>query len=288
MLQSLSGSYESRILSPEDSHHFSKPLRARSSHEQARIRIALQKVYLDWFENWCLVGAGDESNALIHIENVSTVQSNDILGAPDTLFDLLFGNAASGADADGSKVSRKGEMVAEVLRMAWEAWLVVVGQAIGRAQPLHVNSQAIPPSDQAVSQIWSGALDAVFIFGSESWRLHLSPSEVDFVLRATETEVNPGPLAIDEALSSLGDALSLRILSVCVELNPLTLSIEQVQSLAAGDIVILPHALDQPAQLKIDANEILDAGAGEDSAPLCHAWLGQFQGKMAVELQPTF
>ncbi|KQO35431.1 hypothetical protein ASF19_23820 [Acidovorax sp. Leaf84] len=70
-------------------------------------------------------------------------------------------------------------------------------------------------------------------------------------------------------------------------MQSLTLSLGQLQSLGVGDIVILSHSLDLPAQLKIDSNEVLGSLKEAQPLPLCQAWLGQLQGNMAVELHPT-
>jgi hypothetical protein len=130
-------------------------------------------------------------------------------------------------------------------------------------------------------------LDAVFSFGSTEWRLRLSAVEVDFVAGAVSAEFSSTASLPCGVLSPLKEALSQRSLTVRVELQPLVLSLGQLQSLTVGDIVVLSHPLDMPAQLNVDAGEIIVSAGETQPEPLCRAWLGQSDGNIAVELHPN-
>ncbi|SFD93391.1 Type III flagellar switch regulator (C-ring) FliN C-term [Paracidovorax konjaci] len=83
----------------------------------------------------------------------------------------------------------------------------------------------------------------------------------------------------------LNHAIASQRLTVHVHLQPVSLTLAQLQSLSVGDVVTLDHCLSDPASLHL----VLGARASHSTVaanqPLCTAWLGQVDGHMAVELQ---
>jgi flagellar motor switch protein FliM len=71
----------------------------------------------------------------------------------------------------------------------------------------------------------------------------------------------------------LATALGPQKLQVQAQLTPVTVTLGDLSSLVVGDILILPHMLDTPLQ-------VTDPQQG----PLCDAWLGQRDGRVALEL----
>jgi hypothetical protein len=278
----------SRLLSPDDSARLAAPLRARSTHEREHVRKTLQKVHSDWLADWYSATPNAQSNFFVRVEDASSEQPHSGAGGAALVRDLLFGRSAIAPEIGSLRTSAKAPLASEVAQKAWEAWSSSIHGAIGRTNALRPVTETAQESRSVPAPWpWSGALDVVFGLEASEWTLQLSPSEVDFVLRSADVGIASGSPIKGGALSPLKDALSLRRLSVRVEMQSLTLSLGQLQSLGVGDIVILSHSLDLPAQLKIDSNEVLGSLKEAQPLPLCQAWLGQLQGNMAVELHPT-
>ncbi|QGW82255.1 FliM/FliN family flagellar motor switch protein [Variovorax paradoxus] len=178
-------------------------------------------------------------------------------------------------DADTSTASsQEPQTVAlAVARAAWEDWLqrfhaLFPGLGIEAKEPAGSERASTP------SNPWSGALCVRWPWCGGSWHLDLPHGAVAVLLGHAAGSASPPrtyppqmprvPLA--QALS--GQRVALRVMLEGTELN-----LGQLQGLQLGDVLPLAHALDAPAQV-----------AGTDGAPVCHGWLGQSEGRIAVEL----
>lgn len=278
----------SQFLSLEDSSRLALPLRVHALPERARVRDILQKIHGDWHAAWCDSEVSGGIDSGVRIEDVAPARPG---GGSDeampSIYNLLFGTLGAGAEMGGSRPGAKGPLAAGVAQRAWEAWLSSVHGAIGRLPAVQGESLAAAGTRVAPPWPWAGGLDAVFSFGPAEWRLQISSAEVDFLLGSARPDISAAPSLSCGALFPLKTALSQRSLTVRVELQPLVLSLGQLQSLAVGDIVVLSHPLDLPARLNVDAGEIIVSPGETQPAPLCQAWLGQSDGNMAVELHPN-
>ena len=120
---------------------------------------------------------------------------------------------------------------------------------------------------------WSGALWLQWPWCHGVWRLRLPYRAVVALLGEEAPGPATRPTVRDAALLPLGQALGEQRLAVRVELQPVDLSLGQLQDLRLGDVVALDHALDQPLRV-----------VTADGVPVCGAWLGQREGRIAVEL----
>ena len=132
---------------------------------------------------------------------------------------------------------------------------------------------------------WSGAVVLALDWGGVRWVLHLNASAVEQVL-ASCGELGAGSRdqaegAVRKPLVPLASALHSQTVTVRLELDPISLSLGQLQSLAPGDVITLTHALEQPALLRLQSRQGMDAGE-----LLCTGWLGQSQGRLGIEFQP--
>ena len=78
-------------------------------------------------------------------------------------------------------------------------------------------------------------------------------------------------------LASVAEALADRIVAFELRLEPLTLTLGNLQGLRVGDVLALPHRLDQPLL-------VAPAGSASDAASFCGAYLGARGGRRAAEL----
>lgn len=278
----------SQFLSLEDSSRFAQPLRVHAPRERERVQGVLEKIHADWHAAWfdAEVSAGIHSAVRIEDATPTRPGTGDEEVMP-SMYSLLFGSVSAGAESAGLRSGGKGPLAIDVAQRAWESWRSSVYGAIGRLPAMHGESLAAAATCEAPPWPWAGGLDAVFSFGSTEWRLQLSAVEVDFVAGAASAEFSSTPSLPCGVLSPLKEALSQRSLTVRVELQPLVLSLGQLQSLTVGDIVVLSHPLDTPAQLNVDAGEIIVSAGETQPEPLCRAWLGQSGGNIAVELHPN-
>lgn len=277
----------SRLLSLEDSSRLAKALRARSVRDREHVRSVLQEIHSNWLAEWCGVESSGLSDSSVRIEEVTSEYPEHGDADVAMVFNLLFGSSFVESEIGAFRVGEKRVIAIDVASKAWRAWIADINRALDR-KSLH---QADGPTTASVSEDsplgWSGALEVVFCFGSSEWRLRLTAAEVDFVVGAKEPSAATLTGAHIGALVPLKDALCLRSLTVSVELQPLTLTLGQLESLAVGDVVVLSHSLDLPAQLKVDTADLFVFPGEDQPPPLCQAWLGQLHGNMAVELHPA-
>lgn len=164
-------------------------------------------------------------------------------------------------------------MALVVARAAWDDWL----RRIQSGFPGFVMAAQGQPGTGGTGTSfspWSGALHASWPWLGGSWHLELPHDAVTVLLGdVAETATRPRAgsqklprVRLDQALSGL--PVALRVMLEGTELN-----LGQLQGLQVGDVVPLEHLLDAPARL-----------VAADGAPVCHGWLGQRAGRIAVEL----
>lgn len=277
----------SQLLPLEDSSGLAQPLRVHAPRERELVQGVLEKIHADWRAAWFDADVSGGINSAVRIEDATPTRpgtgDDDVM---PSMYSMLFVSVGAGAESAG-RPGGKGPLAIDVAQRAWEAWRSSVYGAIGRLPAMQGESLATAATREAHPWPWAGGLDAVFSFGSTEWRLLLSAVEVDFVAGAASAEFSSTPSLPCGVLSPLKEALSQRSLTVRVELQPLVLSLGQLQSLTVGDIVVLSHPLDMPAQLNVDASEIIVSAGETQPEPLCRAWLGQSDGNIAVELHPN-
>ncbi|BFO56017.1 FliM/FliN family flagellar motor switch protein [Acidovorax sacchari] len=255
-------------LSPEASRTQARPLRAWSAARQAVVRDACQAAYGAWCRDWGLVEAP--------VQVVEAAMAPGALGcaaASQVLRGWLFGDAPASGAAEGP------DMAADIAAQAWSA----LQSALAGLAPEARESRDAAEAPAA----WSGALAVLFPWGGKSWAWRLDGDCVQALLGRHEppssgcaARTGQGPATPRAALAPLDQALRGHRVAMHIHLQPLTLSLGQLQSLAVGDVIALDHPLAAPAAAR------LSAGGREPAKPLCAAWLGQSGGHLAVELHP--
>lgn len=254
------------LLSPEDSRLLSRPLRAWNHASMAIVRNACQAVYEAWCRDWGLP-VGD-----VVVIDTSTAPpcALDDAAAERKLQAWLFGESPSGS-AVGSR-----DMASDLRTRAWRAWQTSLGAVAPEVLPLHP------------LQAWSGSLTALFPWAEGTWCRLLDGAAVERILKL-QTAPRAGADVVERGgkshLVPLDHAIAGHRLTVQVHLQSVSLTVAQLQSLSAGDVVTLDHCLGDPAFLHLAPAPRTFPSPVAARPPLCTAWLGQVDGQMAVELQ---
>ncbi|WP_211473819.1 FliM/FliN family flagellar motor switch protein [Collimonas humicola] len=182
-------------------------------------------------------------------------------------------------------LSAKGSpgLVSELVQAAWQDCIKALRSSLGSASVLYPESgrqprfgasggigQALPVRHMSA---WSGAVRVSLPWCGLQLALHIGPGRVANLLGADKKETLPAAPAASDALVPLHKALSRQQTSLRLELSAVELDLGSLQALVVGDVIPLPHKLEQPL-----------AVIGEDGKLLCGAYLGQQQGMRAIEL----
>jgi hypothetical protein len=165
-------------------------------------------------------------------------------------------------------------IAAEVAARAWTEFGDDLARLFGEAPGLDMPAVGPLPA----SGPWSGGV-AVRLRcrgadTSDLW-MHIDADSVAALLRDAPHRAAP-PLT-QKAPTPVLHALAPRPLTIRVELEAPVIDIGTLQSLRIGDVLTLPHRLDQPLHLRPD---------GQGDALSCAAYLGSRDGHRAVELVP--
>jgi hypothetical protein len=118
---------------------------------------------------------------------------------------------------------------------------------------------------------WSGGV-RVALPGFDGLALYLTG--------ATVARLNPPKRAVAAArkppLVPLTDAAGKARMALQARLQPVELTLGQIRTLQLGDVVVLPHALDQPLQVRTGTGSLL-----------CEAYLGRQGAHRSLELLPA-
>ncbi|MDR3018778.1 MAG: FliM/FliN family flagellar motor C-terminal domain-containing protein [Delftia acidovorans] len=270
------------LLSLQDSAR-ARPLRVWSARQKENVCDAVQAVLLQWHADWSVHGDAPGAPAALRVQDPGgndgeSVDMLDEQAAPRALHALLFGQPAADPDRRGPAAPAL-DMAAGLCAQAWQSLNGRLHQLAGAA--LGERQGAAPGP-------WSGAVVLALDWGGLRWVLRLNASAVEQVLASCgELDTDSRDQAEGAVRTPLvplvpvASALHSQTVTVRLELNPISLSLGQLQSLAPGDVITLTHALEQPALLRLQSRQGMDAGE-----LLCTGWLGQSQGHLGVELQP--
>ncbi|HWW08328.1 FliM/FliN family flagellar motor switch protein [Collimonas sp.] len=174
-------------------------------------------------------------------------------------------------------------LVAELVQAAWQDCIKALRSALGNASVLYPESgkqlpfgtgdcvgEALPARHMSA---WSGAVRVSLPWCGLQLALHIGPGRVSSLLGADKKEASPAAPAASNPLVPLHKALSQQETSLRLELSAVELDLGSLQALVVGDVIPLPHKLEQPLAVN-----------GEDGKLLCGAFLGQQRGMRAIEL----
>lgn len=253
-----------------------RPLRAWSHAQQEEVQHLLHQLVRSWQMAWGLSHAEGETTQLtVRVPKVAVADEQTVYWrfeewpaadlaqtALRALQTALFGDSAHLTTVSGAAV-----IAPEITRVAWNDWQQRL------ASTLHVPLSAWPADgDQDhAADAWSGTLSVHLEWCGTRCTLLLPGPVVQKLLRPAA----PQPAVAPQPLAPLTDALQDQRLDVRARLRDVTLTLGELEQLSPGDVLLLPHRLDAPLQI-----------LGPDEEALCHAWLGQQAGRIALELSP--
>lgn len=166
-----------------------------------------------------------------------------------------------------------GRVAAGLAQEALDDLLETMRQALSDGMPTNaVSSAGVASTIPAMHcRAWSGAVRLrIPLAAGSSLFLHLGPARVRALSDAPPAR---RPLAPIRPPASLQEALDRHPARLRVTLSEVEISLGQLQDLAVGDVLLLPHPLTQALHVV--------TGQGQT---VCAAYLGQAQGAKAVEL----
>lgn len=192
------------------------------------------------------------------------------------LLGALFDSHSEGKEAK-STVGVSAGVANETAMLAWaDLWRRIFHtlQASSVTEPPPVRPEHQPllvPASQCFER-WSGAVSVSLSLGGQDFRILLGGNEMEGFLRYSESDPARS-LAQRLPVIPVWQAVSSLPCVVRTELAPVELSLGAFKALRIGDVVELPHPLDQPLLIKA-------AGGGL----LFEAFLGKVSPHRAVEL----
>ncbi|RIX79087.1 FliM/FliN family flagellar motor C-terminal domain-containing protein [Acidovorax cavernicola] len=228
--------------------------------------------------------AGGSRGALAGLEGASATHTDPALPAMRALAERMFAAdtnpvLASGISpsqgARGATVMDSPGLAAALARAAWSDWLQRLDVFLGDL-PLQAFADVDRVGATSAAQAWSGALCIRASWCGGEWTLALPWDAVTAVLgeeAPASQSRNSTPQAGGQPKVRLDLALADRRVALRVMLEGAQLNLGQIQGLRVGDVIPLAHRLDAAAQV-----------VGADSQRVCDGWLGQSQGRLAIEL----
>lgn len=291
----------SMLLDSAESALRARPLRSWQSAQKEALRARLAAVLRDWCDEWLpqrtatttttdlevtepdgtLTMTSDVAcwsfteaprrAAALPLDTPSRGGRDNTLSALQAIGERMF--AFDMASASSAPVA---PMIAPtVVRAAWSDWLRRL-EALWPGFVLEPQPSKGAPGTHAPADAWSGALCVRWTWCGGVWRLGL-PYDVVTALLGSEAATPSAPAAPVRQLPKerLDQALAAEPVALRVMLDGAELNLGQLQELRLDDVVPLAHLLDAPALV-----------LATDGTPVCHGWLGQSEGHMAVELAP--
>jgi len=155
---------------------------------------------------------------------------------------------------------------------AWTDWLGRLARLFGtplRAAP----DETVGHGGMTGAHDWSGTLQIRWPWGGGQFQLVLPGEVIQALLQGAPASTRSTTTASLSDQVSLREALRDETIILQVQLDGVSLSLGQLQQLQLDDIIVLDHPLDAPVRI-----------LSTDATLVCEGWLGQQDGRVAVEL----
>jgi len=165
-----------------------------------------------------------------------------------------------------------GTIAAEVSQEALTHLVMALRTAIaidGGAGGFDLSSSAMT-LPQEVFREWAGGV-RVTLPGLDDLALYLGGMAV----ARLDPPKRKRPAVEKPPLTALGTAIGPAATALRAQLRPVELTLGQIRSLQLGDVVVLPHALDQALEVRTDAGTLV-----------CEAYLGRMGRHRSLEVLP--
>ena len=274
---------KSQILTPGEVHK----MRWWAAGQLDLICKKIDAVNADWSKDWLANGESHSAQAKLASVSLNKQETlavwRQVSGAGAQVFwmqipprhlehlqDVMF--SASGSTSISSK--SKGAIGKSVASQAWEEYL---GKLSDLLSPAQVDMSAgVPP--QNLFKAWSGAVQLEMQWCGVKLVLVLNQACVEQllgpdVLAEGENKRKLLRTAPTSKLHSIAQAVQHKRVRIRVELSPCDIELGNLQQIQVGDVIPLPHGLEQPLQVKFASGEAL-----------CLAFLGTRENKKAIEV----
>lgn len=273
----------SLLLRPEDSTHKVRPLRRWSAAQREAVRDRFASMSRTWCEEWLSPRDGTVSETTIEVGEpdramaplsedqacwtfapTSSAAARPLTGAASAAM-LALAREMFGPDRTEAPLAR------HVVRAAWDDWMQRIS-----ALPVDLSTEprSFTKAPSAGSNPWSGALCVSWSWCGGVWQIGLPHRAVAALLGPQEAMSPASPARSGTPPKvALDRALGRQTVGLRVTLTGAQLDLGQLQSLKIGDVIPLAHRLDAPARI-----------TAADGASLCDGWLGQLEGRIAVQL----
>lgn len=294
------GETASALLGPAESVLKARPLRSWQAAQKEAVRARLAAACRDWCAEWLPErGASTAVDVEVAEPDGTMVLTSDNTAAWSfaeaprrATAPVLDMPSRSSRDATPSALQAIGErlfafdvavassapaaatIAPAVVQAAWADWLRRLG-ALWPGFALEPQQARNSPGTRAPAAPWSGDLCARWTWCGGVWRLGLPNDMVKALLGSEAATPSATPVAQGLPKERLDLALAAEQVALRVVLDGAELNLGQLQGLRLDDIVPLSHLLDAPALV-----------IAVDGTPVCNGWLGQSEGRLAVELTP--
>jgi hypothetical protein len=227
------------------------------------------------------VGAGKEQNGWQPLLAEKTDEKNQIWMRTSKNFNkvlqaMLFNPSALRAGFTNDEM-KNATFALDVAEKAWNDLLSALGILLKISGPAPFDVNSNDQSDLSglpacQNKPWSGAVRFTVTYRSMSFELQIPADRVAMLLQLPRPHTKAA--GIDAfPITPLRHALNTQRIGIRAQLASLELDLGSLQSLAIGNVIPLPHSLDQPLRV-ISENDVL----------LCVAHLVQHEGARALEL----
>ena len=194
---------------------------------------------------------------------------------------LLFGPVPPSVD----KAPREAMSLADqVAARAWQDLKTSLAALLPDDDGGNSDAGSVPPACHA--RPWSGAMAIRLLSADDAAQalFHLSPQAACRIARLSEATRVPGSPA-GRALRPVLEAIGERQVRVSVELDVVTLDFRTLSTLRCGDVLELPHRLDEALHVRAGTQgHVGTEGSPSTRFNVCAAVLGARDGRRAVEL----
>lgn len=259
------------------SQHLTRELLCWSVAAQDAVCSLLRQSFDSWLDRWDLkIDAGTEP---VRLEAAGAPPAS-LLGdaeARSLLATQMFGESARTLRPGVSYRDGVTPMAAQIASDAWDDWIRALSSAVVK-QGSEQSVLEIGIASLTAKDIWQGRLHFSFAWWGPRWWFTLDASSVEKLLEQAGFQPSLSVATVSTPVCvSPAYALRSHRLAVRVELESVQVSLGQLESLAVGDVVLLPHRLDAPAKVLLDSPD-------NPMQELCFAWLGQCRGRLALEV----
>lgn len=285
----------SALLDPIESALEARPLRSWRDAQKEAVRQHFAALHGDWSAEWMPAREGASTASEVR---VSEPDGTMVLAAEDTACWSFAdpsrrGTSARNLDAAQASIraiadrmfafdmgtttglaQEPARIAPAVARAAWADWLQRI-DALLNGFSLTSQEPSAMQGTGVTSGAWSGVLYVRWSWCGGTWSLGL-PHDAIAALLGSQAASKPVPLRPDPKSppkERLDRALADQRLALRVMLEGVELNLGQLQELRLHDVVPLAHALNAPAHV-----------VSADGSPVCEGWLGQSEGRIAVEL----